>query len=543
MDGFQFQLDDFPIPSILADCATALTFRAGHRREAWWSQLSVADLSTIQMGTRPVSANAGAFALFEAADLTALNDPACFRSDFWAWFGQALEMIGSGTESAWAETIIHSTSGRAIPALGRARAIRGPSGAADHILWSFVDVSALKRAEAEAREARAAAEAANAAKSIFLATMSHEIRTPLNGVLGMAQAMEADALPATQRGRLSVIRESGEALLAILNDVLDLSKIEAGRLDLEEIEFDLDDLVRGAHAAFTALANKKSLSFCLRIKPSARGAYRGDPARIRQILYNLISNSLKFTEQGEIRVEVSRTRGSVRFAVADTGVGIAADQLPNLFAKFTQADSSTTRRFGGSGLGLAICRELAGLMGGSIEVESQPGVGSRFVLSLALPRVTLCADTAMAPTPAAVLSSPPAGGLRVLAAEDNSVNQLVLRTLLHQIGVEPHLVSDGAQAVEAWRGATWDLILMDVQMPRLDGIGATRAIRRLEARLGRGRTPIVALSANVMAHQVAGYLAAGMDGHVGKPIDARKLFAALTAAIDANVADGAAPAG
>jgi signal transduction histidine kinase/ActR/RegA family two-component response regulator len=382
-----------------------------------------------------------------------------------------------------------------------------------------------RSARRRAQKGEFAAEAANSAKSAFLATMSHEIRTPLNGVLGMTQAMAADELSDLQRERLTVIHRSGEALLAILNDVLDLSKIEAGRLELETIEFDLGELAQGAYSAFTALANKKGLSFALDMG-AARGRYLGDPTRVRQILYNLISNALKFTDQGEIRVTARRDGECLAICVADTGVGISPEHLVRLFQKFDQLDSSTTRRFGGTGLGLAICRELVQLMGGEIQVESRLGEGSKFVVRLPLPRV---GEERVAPqlAPPAVADVQPLR-LRVLAAEDNAVNQLVLKTLLHQLGVEPTVVEDGAAAVEAWRASVWDVILMDIQMPVMDGLAATAAIRRLEADTGRQRTPIVALTANAMAHQVEAYVAAGMDGHVAKPIDAVQLFQALS---------------
>jgi len=375
--------------------------------------------------------------------------------------------------------------------------------------------------------AKEEAEAATQAKSSFLAIMSHEIRTPLNGVLGMTQAMAMQPLSPAQRERLDVVRQSGEALLAILNDVLDLSKIEAGKLTLESIDFDLGEVIQGAYQAFTALANKKGLSFSLDIA-DAEGTYRGDPTRIRQILYNLISNALKFTSQGEIRVRAEPAPQGLRLIVSDTGEGIAPDKLASLFAKFTQADASTTRRFGGTGLGLSICRDLAELMGGTIEAQSRPGAGSTFIVNLATPRLG-------EPRPAAVLPSPVtptatalgARALRVLAAEDNQVNQLVLKTLLHHAGVEPVVVENGALAVEAWESGEWDLILMDVQMPVMDGPQAARAIRAREVQTGRRRTPIIALTANAMAHQVAEYLAGGMDGHVAKPIEAKALFEAL----------------
>src|SRR5580704_12340132 len=231
--------------------------------------------------------------------------------------------------------------------------------------------SALRQARALATEREAAAAAANQAKSVFLATMSHEIRTPLNGVLGMAQAMAADGLPSAQRERLEVIQQSGKALLAILNDVLDLSKIEAGKFELDDSVFDLGEL-------------------------GAEGCYRGDPTRVRQILYNLLSNAVKFTQAGEIRVELAASVAGLRILVADTGVGIAPEALERLFGKFEQADATTTRRFGGTGLGLAICRELAQMMGGQVQAESAPGKGSTFVVELPLPRAARLVPTAAA---------------------------------------------------------------------------------------------------------------------------------------------------
>jgi signal transduction histidine kinase/CheY-like chemotaxis protein len=388
--------------------------------------------------------------------------------------------------------------------------------------------AALRAARARAQEKEGAAEAANRAKSVFLATMSHEIRTPLNGVLGMAQAMAAEELSDLQRDRLSVIHRSGESLLAILNDLLDLSKIEAGKLELESIEFDLGEVARGAHSAFTALANKKGLSFCLDIEPAA-GRYLGDPTRLRQILYNLISNALKFTEQGEIRVGAAREGETLVLSVRDTGLGISEENLSRLFGKFDQLDSSTTRRFGGTGLGLSICRELANLMDGDISVTSREGEGSCFTLRVNLPRMgDAKPPAALAPAAPPELKS---AAIRVLAAEDNSVNQLVLKTLLHQLGVDPTLVDNGQAAVEAWENAQWDVILMDIQMPVMDGLTATAKIRGRELETGRARTPIVALTANAMSHQVEQYMATGMDTHVAKPIEAAALFAALCAAV------------
>jgi len=382
-----------------------------------------------------------------------------------------------------------------------------------------------ERLRASAQSLAAAAQAANLAKSMFLATISHEIRTPLNGVLGMAQAMAADELSLAQHARLAIIRESGQGLLAVINDVLDISKIEAGKLELETAEFDLAGLAESARHAFTALAEAKGIALTLDIAPAAAGVCLGDATRVRQILCNLISNALKFTDRGRVVVELSRRGAEVRLQVSDTGIGIAAEDLERLFEKFEQADTSTTRRYGGTGLGLAICRQLAGMMGGQIEVTSQLGEGTTFIVALSLPRIE---GVPKAPQPETVRAAPQEKGpLRLLAAEDNEINQLVLTTLLGQLGIEPTVVADGAAAVAAWESGHWDAILMDVQMPRMDGPTAARLIRRREAELGRRRTPILALTANAMSHQAEGYLAAGMDGVVAKPIEVGQLLAAL----------------
>jgi signal transduction histidine kinase/ActR/RegA family two-component response regulator len=397
---------------------------------------------------------------------------------------------------------------------------------------------ALAESQVALAQALDLAERANQAKSDFLANMSHEIRTPLNGVLGMAQAMAADPLPDVQRERLGVVRQSGEALLTILNDILDLAKIEAGKLELEAVVFSFGEVAEGACAAFAAVAQKKGLAIDLAID-AARGVYLGDPTRLRQILSNLVSNALKFSETGAVSVTAERAGDRLVFDVTDNGIGMSESALASLFSKFAQADSSTTRRFGGTGLGLSICRQLAELMGGTITVQSALGVGSTFAVSLPLPYVG--DETAAAGAQAADAdASSESLELRVLAAEDNAVNQLVLRTLLGQIGIEPVVVENGQLAVEAWRSETWDVILMDVQMPVLDGVAATQAIRALEAERGGGRTPIIALSANAMTHQISEYLAAGMDGHVAKPIEAGKLFAALQSVLAGDEAAAAA---
>ncbi len=387
---------------------------------------------------------------------------------------------------------------------------------------------AAEAAEAEMAAAKAEADAANQAKSAFLATMSHEIRTPLNGVLGMTQAMAMDELIEVQRERLGVIRASGEALLAILNDVLDLSKIEAGKLELECIDFDLTQVVQCACQPFAVLAAEKGVGFTIDLA-GAEGVYSGDPTRVRQVLSNLVSNALKFTAAGHIGVTAQAADDRLVLAISDTGEGIPDDKIAELFTSYTQADASTARRFGGTGLGLAICRQLAELMGGTITVASRVGEGSTFTVTLGAPRV---GDAIPAPAESERMVAPVASRpLRVLAAEDNEVNRLVLKTLLAHAGVEPVFAENGELALAAWEQGPWDLVLMDVQMPVMDGPTAVRRIREREAETGRPRTPIVALSANAMSHQITEYLAGGMDGHVAKPIEADKLFEALSLAL------------
>jgi signal transduction histidine kinase/ActR/RegA family two-component response regulator len=386
----------------------------------------------------------------------------------------------------------------------------------------------LKRAMRELEQARDAANAANVLKTQFLANMSHEIRTPLNGVLAMADVMAMGELARSQRERLEVIRQSGALLLAVLNDVLDLSKIEAGKLSLARDDFELEPALAGLRDTYAAEAGTKGLALDFSIAPNATGWWRGDAERLRQILGNLLSNAVKFTPAGavEAQVDVNPDTGALRLVVRDTGVGIAAEKLPGLFEKFTQADNSATRRFGGTGLGLAICRELTRMMGGSIDVESREGGGSTFTVELPLQQ----GEASAGPAPADARQE---SGLRLLAAEDNPTNRQVLAAVMNSLGIDIDIVPDGEQAVEAWRVGGYDLILMDIQMPVMDGIEAARAIRAAEAKQGGVRTPIVALTANAMSHQIAEYTAAGMDGLVAKPIEIAKLYEAISTALNA----------
>ncbi|HET6971454.1 MAG TPA: ATP-binding protein, partial [Phenylobacterium sp.] len=394
----------------------------------------------------------------------------------------------------------------------------------------------LKAAMRDLETARDAANAANVLKTQFLANMSHEIRTPLNGVLAMAEVMSMGELAAVQRDRLDVIRRSGGLLLAVLNDVLDLSKIEAGKLTLFEDDFDVEVVVAEARDNFAIMAEAKNLAFHVEVADEAKGWWRGDADRLRQIVGNLLSNGVKFTPSGTVSATIEAgIHGGLRMVVRDTGVGIAPEKLPSLFEKFTQADNSATRRFGGTGLGLAICRELTQMMGGSIDVESREGHGSTFTVELPLTRGKPASLQAAEAAPAGE-----DGDLRLLAAEDNPTNQQVLAAVLGSLGIEVHIVPDGKEAVEAWRTGAYDLILMDIQMPVMDGISAASAIRAAEKESGRRRTPIVALTANALTHQVEEYLAVGMDAHVAKPIEIAKLYDAISTVLNA-AATGAQP--
>lgn len=387
----------------------------------------------------------------------------------------------------------------------------------------------LRRLSNEVLVARDRAQAGDHAKSEFIANMSHEIRTPLNGILGMAQAMESYELSPDQRGRLAVIRESGTVLLGVLNDVLDLSKIEAGKVEVDEGVLDLRKTCEQVCATFAELASAKDVDLSISFEPGETDGWIGDALRIRQVLSNLVSNAVKFTAAGSVRLVVRPSDGEVRFSVADSGIGVADGDVARLFDKFSQADASTTRRYGGTGLGLPITRALVELMGGEIAVASRLGEGSTFTVTLPLRRGAALAPAVPASAaPASRLELP---RLRILAAEDNPTNQLVLRALLGALDVDLTLAANGREALQAFERESFDVVLMDVQMPEMNGMDATRAIRKLEAERGLPRTPIVALTANVMSHQIESYVDAGMDGHVAKPVDAAALYAALEAAI------------
>jgi signal transduction histidine kinase/AmiR/NasT family two-component response regulator len=393
------------------------------------------------------------------------------------------------------------------------------------------DITEIRKSAEQLADALDRAEAANRSKSEFLATMSHEIRTPLNGVLGMAQALQRDAPSPAQLERLTVIQSAGEVLLSLLNDVLDISKIESGKIELEDGVLDAAALGASVQATFSALAAEKDVSLELEVTPAASGSWRGDPMRVRQILQNLVSNAVKFTERGSVSIGIDHDGQALMLRVADTGLGIVHDHQARIFESFAQADASTTRRYGGSGLGLAICKALVDLMGGEIALDSAPGCGATFTVRLPLERSF---ESAVAVGDASPQAVAPARSLRILAAEDNAMNRLVLKTLLGQMGLDLVVVENGEEALRAWEAERWDVILMDVQMPVMDGPTATRRIRELELQTGCPRTPIIALTANAMAHHTAEYAACGMDGLVSKPIKLMELVQAIGAACDGS---------
>ncbi|WP_340646542.1 ATP-binding protein [Phenylobacterium sp.] len=414
----------------------------------------------------------------------------------------------------------HSVS---IPAVER----RDEVGLMAQAVVTFRDAAVEKElleAEAEVRreEAQALAlqaQAANHAKSEFLATMAHELRTPLNGVLGLVDVMGRTQLNPAQREHLATIGASGRALVSVVNDVLDISRIEAGSLEILPEPFDMDRLTGDLDAIYSGMAANQGLTFSLTVDPAARGWRLGDPARLRQIAGNLISNGLKFTQVGEVRAAFFLRGDQVVLEVTDTGIGVAAHQQAEMFDRFVQADGSSTRRFGGAGLGLAICKELSELMGGTIVFTSELGVGSTFTLMVPMPA---CA----APVEPHAEGAPDEK-LRILVVDDNATNRLVLCALLEQLGLAAECVVNGVEAVAAWETTAWDAILMDIHMPEMDGVTATSSIRRREIELGRDKTPIIAVTASVQPEETRGYFSAGMDDCVPKPVDTRALVSAL----------------
>jgi signal transduction histidine kinase/ActR/RegA family two-component response regulator len=379
------------------------------------------------------------------------------------------------------------------------------------------------------RAAQQKAEMASRSKGEFLANMSHEIRTPLNGVVGVADLLAAADLPERERRMAEIIRDSGQTLERLLSDVLDLAKVEAGQISIEAAPFHAGDLVRAVAELSRARADEKGLSLHTEIAAGLEDWFVGDAVRVRQILGNLVNNAVKFTAAGSVTILAEApSAGVLRLSVVDTGVGFDAAQKERLFGRFQQADGSITRRFGGTGLGLSICRQLAALMQGTLDCDSQPGRGSRFwfeaPFASAAPQIAAAEDLRPALTDDRAL--------RILVADDHATNLIVVRLMLEQLGIDIVTVEDGAQAVEITGREQFDAVLMDMQMPVMDGLEATRRIREAEVMEGRPRTPILMLTANASADHREAARVAGADGHVAKPITVAALTAALSEVLD-----------
>jgi signal transduction histidine kinase/ActR/RegA family two-component response regulator len=387
------------------------------------------------------------------------------------------------------------------------------------------------------RDARRRAEEANRAKSEFLANMSHEIRTPLNGVVSMADSLARRDLDAQEHEMVELIRSSGATLERLLSDILDSAKIESGQVTLEPVAFDLEQVVSDVAALWRVKAEDKGVALNVGFDPTLSGFVEGDPVRLRQVLNNLVSNALKFTADGAVSISVQAVEGGrAAFRVSDTGVGFDAEQKGRIFTRFQQADGSITRRYGGTGLGLAISTALVELMGGALDCESTPGEGAAFWFEIPLPEAEPVVVEAPAGNDLVDVASAP---LRILLADDHPANRKVVEIMLAATAMEMVAVEDGQQALDAFRTGGFDLVLMDMQMPVMDGLTATRAIRAFENDEGRVRTPVVMLTANAMAEHVEAGRAAGADGHLTKPVTLASLFEAISNAIDPERAEAA----
>jgi len=434
------------------------------------------------------------------------------------------ELLQTGAVQTYEAAFTNRRTGQLRDGLYWKAPLTDSAGKITALVGTILDITEKNRIEQELRDAKRTAEAANQAKSDFLANMSHEIRTPMNGVIGMTDLALGTHLDPTQREYLSIVRSSAKSLMVILNDILDFSKIEAGKLNIEKVEFPLRDWIGETLKTLVARADKKGLVLQSQLASTLPDQVLGDPVRIRQVLTNLCDNAIKFTGQGGVYVDVrckatDAGHSELQFSVRDTGIGIPAEKQQGIFEAFTQADTSTTRQFGGTGLGLTICARLVELMGGRIWVESVSGQGSTFHFTVQVENMVTAPQPVAAPTVEANAS--PVHALRVLLVEDHPINQMLATTLLKKWGHTVVLAKNGQEGVDLFAAQPWDIVLMDMQMPVMGGLEATRLIRASE-RPGQ-RTPIVAMTANAMEADKQACLEAGMDDHLAKPFNAKDL--------------------